>query len=75
MRWPKFARNILCGSIISALEGTFSGFLPRFFVPELPQKEVLLYTRIYSLLVNWCHHSVELCPFEQIDLSAWSLLT
>jgi len=41
---------------------------------SLNKKELFQYTRIHSLLVNWCHHSIEsralTCPFKQCNLSA-----
>jgi len=67
----------------SASEKVFSGLFRNCLVLLPPQeflkKEMFEYTRIHSLLVNWCHHSVEsralTFRFKQSDLSAWSLLS
>jgi len=56
-----------------------SGLFCRFLLLlDFLKKEVLLYTRIHSLLENWCRHSIEprdlACPFKQSNLSAWVIV-
>ena len=61
-----------------SLERAFPKVFGNSFCCWTPSKtEGFQYTTIYSLLGNWCYHSVEsrALPFKQSDLRAWSLLS
>jgi len=75
-------QGVKCFNWKRGVEESISVGFGDFFDAELPgciQKQGFEYTRIRSLLVNWCCHSVEpralTCPFKQSDLSAWSLMS
>jgi len=77
--WVMFTQFTFFRDLSSASERAFPGFLGGFFCCWIPSKKgVFEYTRIHSLLVNWCSVSVEVraltCPFKQYNPSIWSLL-
>ena len=75
-------QGVKCFNWKHGVEESISVGCGGFFDAELPgwiQKQGFEYTRIRSLVVTWCCHSVEpralTCPFKQSNLSAWSLMS
>jgi len=71
-----FVQRLRCGC--QRLRFGFEiGFVGQYvWLLDSLQQEVYSYTRIHSLLIKQCSHSVEprdlTCPFKQSNLSSWS---
>jgi len=68
-------RNFENVILVACEKKLFRHFCAIFVVADLPQKEVLYYLTIYSLLLNSVEPRAITCLLKQSNPSAWSLLS